>query len=84
MGTVKTVFTSHFSSQQKQSGWDGGTRTNAVFYSPFLNFPGVVRNQLMHVSDLFPTPAINTQLLLHRLHDTGKFQERCRVTFYAA
>ena len=55
MGTVKTVFTFHFSSQQKQSGWDGGTRTNAVFYSPFLNFPGVVRNQLMHVSDLFPT-----------------------------
>lgn len=33
----------------------GGTRTNAVFYAPFLKETGVVRNQLMHVADFLPT-----------------------------
>lgn len=41
--------------QQKDSGWEGGTRANAVVYAPFLTNQGVVRNQLMHVTDLFPT-----------------------------
>lgn len=30
-------------------------RTNAIVYAESLQNPGVVRNQLMHVSDLFPT-----------------------------
>lgn len=33
----------------------GGTRTNAVFYAPFMKETGVVRNQLMHVADFLPT-----------------------------
>lgn len=41
--------------QQKESGWEGAIRNNAIVYAPFLNNRGVVRNQLIHVSDLFPT-----------------------------
>lgn len=41
--------------QQKQSGWEGAVRCNAIFFAPFLQERGVVRNQLMHVTDLLPT-----------------------------
>lgn len=40
---------------QKNSGWEGGIRTNAVVYAPFLQNPRSIRNQLIHVTDLFPT-----------------------------
>jgi len=40
---------------QKHSGWEGGIRTNAIVYAPFLKNFGVVRDQLMHVSDWLPT-----------------------------
>lgn len=39
---------------QKQSGWEGAIRTNAIVYAPFLRSSGI-RNQLIHVCDLLPT-----------------------------
>jgi len=51
-----STFASNFPLRgQKASGWEGGTRAAALLYSADLNDHGVVRNQLMHVSDLFPT-----------------------------
>jgi arylsulfatase B len=41
--------------QQKESSWEGAIRTNAIVYAPFLSNQGVIRNQLMHVSDWLPT-----------------------------
>lgn len=41
-------------SQQKQSGWEGGIRTNAIVYSPSLP-TSVVKDELFYVSDLLPT-----------------------------
>lgn len=43
--------------QQKNSGWEGAIRTNAIFYTPNLPSPGSIRNQLIHVADLLPTVA---------------------------
>ncbi|CRK99551.1 CLUMA_CG012868, isoform A [Clunio marinus] len=40
---------------QKESPWEGGVRTNAVVYAPFLKKSKELTNQLFHVSDLLPT-----------------------------
>lgn len=39
---------------QKNAGWEGGIRTNAIIYAPFLP-KGIVKNEIFHISDFLPT-----------------------------
>ncbi|KAG5683759.1 hypothetical protein PVAND_013024 [Polypedilum vanderplanki] len=39
---------------QKQSAWEGGIRTAAIIYAPFLP-QGVIRNRYFYIADFLPT-----------------------------
>jgi hypothetical protein len=46
-----------YSHQQKESGWEGSIRCNAILYAPFLP-NSVVKEEFIHLADFLPT--INT------------------------
>lgn len=41
--------------QNKASLWEGGVRTPAVIWSPLIEQPSRVSDELMHMSDWLPT-----------------------------